>query len=99
MVQYQFINTDLPFGIKSPAVFFQSKREYTSFTVGIIYGASYEQSLFSKYLKLGVDVGGVIPVQNKRWWFDGKAIEFKEYVPGSNFQVFANMKIVLCFNN
>ncbi len=99
LFQYQSIKADFNYYLKCPSCFFQYNHDYDSFTIGIIYGASYEQSLFSKYLKLGVDVGGVIPVQNKLWWFNGKKIETKEYVPGSNFQVFANLKLVLCFNN
>ena len=102
LLQYLAINTDFNYGVKCINCFFQYNHEYSNFNIGILYGISYELSLplknnFLQNINIGLDFAGIIPIQNKKWWFDGKKIENTKYVPKGNFRYFGNLKLIYHF--
>lgn len=102
LFQFQSIRTDFNYGIRSPNCFFQYKHDYNNFTSGLIYGITSDANLFTKKalfknFSLGLELCGVIPLQNTSWWIDGEKIEGPESIPKSHFRYFANLKLIYQF--
>lgn len=102
IMQYLLIDTDVPAGIKTPDCFFRGENKYGNFSMGILYGISLETGLFLRnpvldHFRIGIDVGGSIPVIKRMWWINGEKIHNTDFAPDGNFRYFGNIKLVFQF--
>ncbi len=102
VMQYLWIDTDVPAGIKTIDCFFRGENKYNNFSMGILYGISLETGLFLRnpfldHFRIGIDLGGSIPIVKKIWWFNGEKTDYTDPAPDGNFRYFGNLKLVFQF--
>lgn len=102
IMQYLLIDTDVIAGIKTPDCFFRGENKYNNFSMGILYGISLETGLFLRnpildHFRIGIDLGGAIPIIKKMWWINGEKIHNTDFAPDGNFKYFGNLKFIVRF--